>query len=170
MNLLTANYSSCGSRLPPRLWDEPSHSVLPNEVVYIAHSFGLSAFRLQCLGCEDFVRLLSAAFNINPRFVQPADSTHLREAQEMFLVKFMHSWSFFDFPVMYFSKMTRLSVLVSQEVLQIPKFCFPFDVERYDSSPSLLPCFQRCNSVFPSTYNTHKHTWNDLHLHWVSSH
>lgn len=32
------------------------------------------------------------------------------------------------------------SVLFLQEVLQtIPKFCFPFDVERYDSSPSLPP-------------------------------
>lgn len=32
-----------------------------------------------------------------------------------------------------------VSVLVSQEVLQmIPKFCFPFDVERYNSA--LLAC------------------------------
>lgn len=82
MNLLTANYSSCGSRIPPRPRDKKKRGtfptpVLPNEVVYIAHSFGLSAFRLQCLGCEDFVRSLSAAFNINPHFVQPVDSTHL---------------------------------------------------------------------------------------------
>lgn len=67
---------------------EPFHSALPNEVVYIAHSFGLSAFRLQCLGCEDFVRLLSAAFNINPHFVQPVDSTHLVEAQEIFILQY----------------------------------------------------------------------------------
>lgn len=90
MNLLTANYSSCGSRIPPHPWKkgEPFHSVLPNQVVYIAHSFGLSAFRLQCLGCEYFVRLLSAAFNINPHFVQPVDSTHLAEAWEIFILKY----------------------------------------------------------------------------------
>lgn len=58
--------------------------------VYIAHSFGLSAFKLQCLGCEDCVRLLSAAFNINPRFVQPVDNTCLVEVQEreIFILKY----------------------------------------------------------------------------------
>lgn len=60
-------------------------SSLPNEVVSIAHSFGLSAFRLQRLGCDDFVRLLSVTFNINPRFVQPVDSTRLAEAPETFI-------------------------------------------------------------------------------------
>lgn len=88
MNLLAANYSSWGSRiLPPSLKRrEPFRAVLPNEVVCVAHSFGLSAFRLQCLGCEDFVRSLSAAFNINPHFVLPVDSFHLvRSAQEIFL-------------------------------------------------------------------------------------
>lgn len=62
-------------------------SSLPNEVLYIAHSFGLSAFRLQCLGCGDFVRLLSVTFNINPHFVQPVDSTRLAEAPETFIWK-----------------------------------------------------------------------------------
>lgn len=96
MNLLTANYSSCGSRIPRRPSKrqregergELLHSVLPNEVVYIAHSFGLSAFRLQCLGCEDFVRLLSVAFNINPHFVQPVDSTRLAKAPETVISKY----------------------------------------------------------------------------------
>lgn len=54
---------------------------------YIAHSFGLSAFRLERLGCEDSVRLLSAAFSINPHFVQPVDGTHLVKAQEVFMLK-----------------------------------------------------------------------------------
>lgn len=68
---------------------EPFCCVLPDEVVYVAHSFGLSAFRLQCLGCEDSVRLLSVVFNINPHFVPPVDSTHLVEAPEIFLLKYM---------------------------------------------------------------------------------
>lgn len=109
MNLLTANYSSCGSRIPPHPCKkrEPFHSVLPNEVVYIAHSFGLSAFRLQCLGCEDFVRLLSAAFNINPHFVQPVDSNHLVEAQEIFILKY----TVICFPCdVYFSKKVCMCV------------------------------------------------------------
>lgn len=82
MNLLAANYSSWGSRILPSSLKrrEPSRSVLPNEVVCVAHSFGLSAFRLQCLGCVDFVRSLSAAFNINPHFVPPVDSSHLAPA------------------------------------------------------------------------------------------
>jgi len=93
MNLLTANYSSCGWRIPLYPWEkrERFHSVLPNQVVYNAHSFGLSAFKQQCLGCEDFVRLLSVAFSINPHFVQPFDSltrTHLIEAQEVFMLEY----------------------------------------------------------------------------------
>lgn len=86
MNLLAADYSSWGSRILPSSLKrrEPSRSLLPNEVVCAAHSFGLSAFRLHCLGCEDFVRSLSAAFNINPHSVSPVDSSHLvRAAPEM---------------------------------------------------------------------------------------
>lgn len=150
MNLLAANYSSWGSRILPSSLKrrEPSRSVLPNEVVCVAHSFGLSAFRLQCLGCVDFVRSLSAAFNINPHFVPPVDSSHLaRAAREIFFFCYLY-WNtcfLFVFSVMPLLKKSAcvcvsLSVLVSQEVLQmIPKFCFPFDVERYNSSP--LPCF-----------------------------
>lgn len=48
-----------------------------------------------------------------------------------------------------------LSVLVSQEVLQmIPKFCFPFDVERYNSSPLA------CVFFFPLAPHFHL-----LHMH-----
>lgn len=51
-----------------------------------------------------------------------------------------------------------LSVLVSQEVLQmIPKFCFPFDVERYNSS--LLACV-----FFPLAPHFHL-----LHMHSLGS-
>lgn len=98
MNLLAANYSSWGSRILPSSLKrrEPSRSVLPNEVVCVAHSFGLSAFRLQCLGCVDFVRSLSAAFNINPHFVPPVDSSHLAPAARerfffflLFVLKYM---------------------------------------------------------------------------------
>lgn len=61
-----------------------------------------------------------------------------------------------------------LSVLVSQEVLQmIPKFCFPFDVERYNSS--LLACgfffslfFSTCTSLSPPSRAL---TWLLFHLH-----
>lgn len=49
-----------------------------------------------------------------------------------------------------------LSVLVSQEVLQmIPKFCFPFDVERYNSSPLACVVF-----FFPLAPH-----FNLLHMH-----
>lgn len=61
-----------------------------------------------------------------------------------------------------------VSVLVSQEVLQmIPKFCFPFDVERYNSA--LLACvfvffffLSTCTSLSPSS---HALTWLLFHLH-----
>lgn len=131
MNLLTANYSSCGWRIPRRPSKRQREgkkgellSVLPNEVLYIAHSFGLSAFRLQCLGCGDFVRLLSVTFNINPHFVQPVDSTRLAEAPETFIWKHdfngFHQW--------------RLCVCASKDVPST-LFCFcRRSFRRYQSS------------------------------------
>lgn len=85
--------------------------------------------------------MLSAVSYINPHFVQPVDSAHLEEAQELLVLK---NTVMTRFPVMSvpLNDVCSLSALVSQEVLQtIPKFCFPFDTERYDSPPSLLPCF-----------------------------
>lgn len=147
MNLLTANYSSGGWRMGPHPEEQdPFHAALPDEVPSIAHSSGLRAFSLLRFQCENGVRLLSVAFILITLILilfSLISPTQGRPKRYIFHIEIQSTCLFSLWCA--FSKMMHvsLSVLVSQEVLQmIPKFCFPFDVERYNSS--LLACVFFC--------------------------
>ena len=140
---------------------EPFHSALPNEVASIAHLFGLSAFSLLCFKCDNCFRLLSVAFILITWILILFSLIHLsptRGRPERYISHIEIQSTCLFFLWCAFSKMMHvsLSVLVSQEVLQmIPKFCFPFDVERYNSSPLACVLFFYLHLTFTFVTCTH---------------